>query len=159
MIGILLGCLVLDQVTKIIAIHTLKFQGRHSYLWDTFRFEYTENTGAFLGMGSELPDFIRYGIFSVVVGIFLVLLVIYIFKAKIEKEQRIAYAFIASGGFSNLIDRVFRENGGVVDFMNVGIGELRTGIFNIADMAILFAVIYLLIISFKKESELKNEAS
>jgi signal peptidase II len=45
-----------------------------------------------------------------------------------------ACLFVA-GGISNLADRVIR--GSVVDFMNVGVGPLRTGIFNVADLAIM----------------------
>jgi len=45
-----------------------------------------------------------------------------------------------------LIDRILNE-GRVVDFMNMGIGSLRTGIFNIADIAITFGVIWLIVIS------------
>jgi signal peptidase II len=47
---------------------------------------------------------------------------------------------IVGGGVSNLIDRL-RYGGYVVDFLNVGIGSLRTGIFNVADMAIMAGVI------------------
>jgi signal peptidase II len=46
--------------------------------------------------------------------------------------------FIA-GGTSNLVDRIARGN--VVDFMNVGIGSLRTGIFNVADVALMVGVV------------------
>ena len=42
-----------------------------------------------------------------------------------------------SGGVSNFIDRA-SNNGAVVDFLNIGIGPIRTGIFNIADVAIMF---------------------
>jgi signal peptidase II len=42
--------------------------------------------------------------------------------------------FVA-GGLSNLIDRV--AMGTVIDFLNVGIGSFRTGIFNVADVAIM----------------------
>ena len=40
------------------------------------------------------------------------------------------------GGFSNLIDRLLND-GAVVDFVSVGVGNLRTGIFNLADGAIM----------------------
>ena len=46
-----------------------------------------------------------------------------------------ALALILSGGSSNLIDRFVNE-GYVVDFINLGAGSLRTGIFNVADIAI-----------------------
>jgi signal peptidase II len=42
--------------------------------------------------------------------------------------------FVA-GGASNLIDRILQ--GRVVDFLNVGVGTLRTGVFNVADVAIM----------------------
>ena len=47
----------------------------------------------------------------------------------------IAVALFASGGASNLIDRLVR--GSVIDFMNVGVGPVRTGIFNVADVAVM----------------------
>ena len=50
--------------------------------------------------------------------------------------QVIALALIAAGGCGNWIDRLM--NGGkVTDFLNVGIGPVRTGIFNVADMALM----------------------
>jgi signal peptidase II len=55
-----------------------------------------------------------------------------------------ALALIAGGGASNLLDRLL-DAGRVTDFLNVGIGPLRTGIFNIADMAILGGAILLLL--------------
>jgi hypothetical protein len=48
-------------------------------------------------------------------------------------------------GFGNLIDRALRPEHAVIDFMNVGIGPVRTGIFNIADMVILGGVIALVL--------------
>jgi lipoprotein signal peptidase len=40
-----------------------------------------------------------------------------------------------AGGLSNLADRL--AIGSVIDFLNVGIGQVRTGIFNVADVAIM----------------------
>jgi signal peptidase II len=40
--------------------------------------------------------------------------------------------------------------GSVVDFLNVGIGSLRTGIFNVADMAIMLGVALLLLAELRK---------
>jgi signal peptidase II len=48
-----------------------------------------------------------------------------------------AMLFLA-GGASNLLDRIM--HGTVVDFMNVGVGSLRTGIFNVADVALMIGV-------------------
>jgi len=44
---------------------------------------------------------------------------------------------ILCGGIGNLIDRIFYQ-GMVIDMINFGIGNLRTGILNLADLAITF---------------------
>ena len=55
-----------------------------------------------------------------------------------------AVALLLAGGIGNLLDRLF-HGGLVIDFLNMGIGPLRTGIFNVADMAIMagFALLFL----------------
>jgi signal peptidase II len=45
---------------------------------------------------------------------------------------------ILAAGLSNLLDRFIR--GRVIDFLNLGIGTLRTGIFNMADLALFVGV-------------------
>jgi len=56
----------------------------------------------------------------------------------------IALGLVAGGGISNLIDRLFYD-GRVTDFLNIGIGSFRTGIFNLADMAILAGALLLIL--------------
>jgi len=53
-----------------------------------------------------------------------------------------AAALVCSGGLGNLIDRIGRH-GYVTDFLNVGIGPVRTGIFNVADFALMIGVVLL----------------
>ena len=55
-------------------------------------------------------------------------------------------ALIVAGGLGNLYDRVF-EGGAVTDFLNVGVGPLRTGIFNVADVAIVAGVLLMMLSS------------
>jgi signal peptidase II len=136
--------ILLDQSTKYIAKHYLEGHGVYSFIGDTFRLGYSENTGAFLGLGSSLPEHIRTLLFSVLVALFLLAFLVYIIKSSsINKIGVIAGALIISGGLSNLIDRLV-NNGAVIDFMNLGIGSLRTGIFNVADMAIMLGAFLLL---------------
>jgi len=49
--------------------------------------------------------------------------------------QIVGMALIAAGGIGNLLDRLF-NNGVVMDYISFGVGFLRTGIFNVADVAI-----------------------
>ncbi|HEX8522706.1 MAG TPA: signal peptidase II, partial [Tepidisphaeraceae bacterium] len=55
----------------------------------------------------------------------------------------VGLTLVAAGGVSNLADRI--AHGSVIDFLNVGIGSLRTGIFNLADMAIMAGMAMLLL--------------
>ena len=61
-----------------------------------------------------------------------------------------SFALILAGGLGNIIDRIWHDRH-VTDFMNVGIGSLRTGIFNVADMCVTAGVIGLVIISFTEK--------
>lgn len=141
--------IAIDQYTKYIATAHLMPSDPISYLNDFFVLTYSINHGAFLGLGSNLPEAIRTLIFSVIVGIFLVGFSVYALREKtFTTPQHLATALIISGGFSNLYDRI-TNNGGVVDFMNMGIGSLRTGIFNVADMAIMAGVLLLVLYSNK----------
>jgi len=54
-----------------------------------------------------------------------------------------ATSLMVGGGAGNLFDRA--TSGGVIDFMNVGIGGVRTGIFNVAAVAILAGLVLLLL--------------
>lgn len=143
---------VADQFTKYLANQYLIGREPISYLNDFFVLIYSINHGAFLGLGHTLPEHLRTIIFSVLVGIFLIAFTVYaLLNKSFTTWHNIACGLIISGGFSNLYDRI-TNNGGVVDFMNMGIGSLRTGIFNVADMAIM-AGTFLLIIYTSKSTE------
>jgi signal peptidase II len=135
-IATMLVLLTVDQLTKWIAVETLRGRPRMTYFFDTFRLVYAENTGVFLGLGQNLPEFVRFGFFTVAVGAVLVVMLFQTVRAPPSDNWIvIALTLIVSGGFGNLIDRILHD-GVVIDFMNMGIGGLRTGIFNVADMSI-----------------------
>ena len=138
---ITLTCVSCDQATKFVAKRYLQPDALFSFACDTFRLQYAENTGAFLSLGASLPDPWRHLVFTVLVGIFLFGLLAYILLSRELTPFSIScLSFICAGGLSNLIDRI-AYGGRVVDFLNMGIGPLRTGIFNVADMAITFGAL------------------
>ena len=151
---VLLACVGCDQATKNVARELLQTGTVISYMGDTVRLQYTENKGAFLGLGASLPDDVRYWIFIVAVLLALAVLFGYLVLARrLALLPAIALSLILAGGIGNLIDRVLYD-GAVVDFLNLGIGRLRTGIFNGADVAITVGVIVLLFSElFKKSAE------
>jgi signal peptidase II len=148
---ILFASVGFDRVTKIVAEQKLDPYEAIHLLHDTIRLQPTENKGAFLSLGSNVPEPMRYYIFTVAVGLFLSGLLVYLLLSKQwTRRQLVAMSLVLGGGYGNLIDRVFRE-GRVFDFMNVGIGRLRTGVFNVADLCITFGVLWFLYLSIKKK--------
>jgi signal peptidase II len=68
-------------------------------------------------------------------------------RARWPRRALLGVALFVAGGASNLVDRI--AYGMVIDFMNVGIGSLRTGIFNVADMAIMLGAGILVLESYR----------
>jgi signal peptidase II len=136
-----------DQATKAFARNTLSMQSL-SYLGDCIRIQHLENPGAFLSFGAGLRHENRFWIFTIGVAIFVFATFCYLLaKTTLDKWTTISLTLVVGGGFGNLIDRAMK--GTVTDFLNVGIGQLRTGVFNIADMAIMAGVFIFLISSVK----------
>jgi signal peptidase II len=52
-----------------------------------------------------------------------------------HRVRLLALGLVCGGAVGNLIDRI-RSSRGVVDFIDVGIGQLRWPTFNVADMAV-----------------------
>jgi signal peptidase II len=139
-LGFCVGC---DQGTKAVAQTMLSETEVWSFLGDTVRLQLAYNHGAFLSLGSALPETLRAGIFSCGVGILLLVFLAYALLAKtVSKRELLALGLLLAGGVGNLIDRV--AYGYVIDFLNVGMGTLRTGIFNVADVAVTTGVLLLL---------------
>ncbi len=137
----LIGC---DQVTKNLAKQYFMNKEPTSYFHDTFRLEYVENTGAALSLGANLPQPYNFLLLSVIPLLVLLAIFIYaIIKIKEFDSIRIlSFALVFAGGIGNIIDRIFYDRH-VTDFMNFGIQNIRTGIFNVADVCITAGVISL----------------
>ena len=127
-----IGC---DQVSKRLATVHLRGVPGQSFLGDLLRLEYAENRGAFLSLGTGLPVWARTALFGVGTLFILVGCVVAAAGHRRPALTLLGLSLVFAGGVSNLVDRVAR--GAVVDFLNVGVGSLRTGIFNVADMSIL----------------------
>jgi signal peptidase II len=147
----LLACVGCDQASKTIAKDELPRDKVLSFAQDTLRLQYAENKGAFLSIGSSLPETTRTMIFTVAIGAVLFALLGYLLlRPTLSLATTISLSLIAGGGLSNLIDRIVYD-GHVIDFLNIGIGSLRSGIFNVADMAIMSGGILLIFKSLKQD--------
>jgi signal peptidase II len=154
---VLVTNIAFDQWTKVLATAAFKGQPTRIYLSDIFRFTYATNEGAFLSLGASLPEGARYWVLTVAVGALLLAILYFAFAGKGLTAMPVAgYALIAAGGLSNWVDRA-RFDGKVVDFMNMGLGPVRTGIFNVADLQILVGIALVLLAGKPPEEEKKEK--
>jgi signal peptidase II len=142
-----IGC---DQASKGIARAHLAGRGTVHLVGNLLVLHYVENTGAFLSLGEALPRPLRLLSFVAFPIIVIAGMIVYVARKRETAWAVIAgLAFIVGGGCGNLIDRLLRD-GRVGDFINVGIGSLRTGIFNLADLFVLTGCLLLLLSPKKK---------
>ena len=133
-----LGFIALDQWVKVQALITLQsesFRLGGSFAW--LDIALSMNAGAFLSLGAGLAPGVKQLIFIVGVAAAVCWAIWWSLAhwAKAPVRSAAVY-FIALGGACNLIDRVFRE-GRVVDYVVFNLGAVHTGVFNIADVAIM----------------------
>ena len=123
------GVILLDQVTKILALGYLAPAGSYPLWENVLHLTYVENTGAAFGM---LKDHRWVFLVCSVVGIGLV--GFYLFRYVGRPLSRVALALIIGGGIGNMIDRV--RLGFVVDFIDFCAFDFWVWVFNVADAAV-----------------------
>ena len=101
------------------------------------------NKGVAFSMLAFLGEYLKYFQVALILGAIIYL----VNKKEIFNEYYISIALILSGGFSNIVDRFFRE--GVVDYVYWHCG-FDFAIFNFADVIIDLGVLLILLKSFKK---------
>jgi signal peptidase II len=69
------------------------------------------------------------------IGALVILGRLYLATRQGDLVRTMALGLVCGGAVGNLIDRV-RSPAGVVDFVDVGVGDLRWPTFNVADMAV-----------------------
>ncbi len=136
--------IALDQISKIWVRNNFESYIENSIICDLFILIKVENTGAFLGMGSELPESLRILLLIVLPIIVLIFITIYTYIDKeLDKISIIGFSLIIGGGIGNIFDRIVY--GSVTDFFYLDFGSIfKTGIFNIADMFVTTGMILIL---------------
>lgn len=139
--------LVLDQWTKAWARAVLAVAAPREYFGGLLTLLYAENSGAFLSLGARMPELARTMVFTGLVVIALVVATWVLVTGRVtQRGDAYALALLIGGGIGNVIDRIARH-GRVTDFIYLSAGPLHTGVFNVADMAITGAVLWLAVTS------------
>ena len=130
---VLFVVLVADVITKAIAERNLLRGIPYEVLGNTVQLKLVYNPGAAFGL--SLGPQSRW-IFAVLTIVALVILA-RLYRATLagHTARVAALALVCAGALGNLIDRL-RSFFGVVDFIDVGIGDSRWPTFNVADMAV-----------------------
>lgn len=137
LIFVMLACVGCDQTTKGYAERYLPASQSVQFLGNTIRLQVSHNYGAFLSLGASAPKSWRDTVLRLGITVLLISLAIYaVWRPQSDGSMTLALSLMIAGGTSNLIDR-YVNDGYVVDFINIGFGPLRTGIFNVADMALM----------------------
>lgn len=148
---ITVSVVVLDQITKWLAVEYLIPVGTVPIIKDALHLTYVENPGAAFGMMQN-----SRWIFLLVSTVAIIAIIIYLIKfAPKNQLARLSLAFILGGGIGNMIDRV--ALGYVVDFIDFRL--INFAVFNVADSFVCVGaallIIYVLFIEGKgnKKSE------
>jgi signal peptidase II len=128
-----------DQVTKALVVANLAYGERVPVIGDTVQLWHLRNTGAAF---SILPGAVWLFIPITIIALGMVVYFHRQFRHRGPWIHVILGAILA-GSLGNLTDRV--RWGYVVDFVSVGVGDLRWPAFNVADPAVVGGIILLVI--------------
>jgi signal peptidase II len=147
-VAVLLSSLGCDQATKRLAIDRLAGAPPLSLAGDALRFELVENPGGFLSLGARLPVQARRVVFVFLVPACLAVVCALVLRSRpVSALAMVGLGLVVGGGLGNWIDRVVGA-GNVTDFVSLGLGGLRTGVFNGADLAVVAGVALLCLVRF-----------
>ncbi len=136
-----LGC---DQISKSKIRKTVNQGEVIEIIGSHFIVTNAENTGAFLGLGSELPKFLHIILLKIVPTA----AILFMFMMAVTQLHSgilfmLGMGFALGGGIGNIYDRIIL--GSVTDFLFIDLGIFKTGIFNLADVSVMIGLIMLLI--------------
>ena len=145
---------VVDFITKRLAeSHLAPMHVPHRIIGDVVRFTLAYNRDA--AMGLSLGSYSRVGFTVTAAAVLAVLGILYHRTPPADRLTGLSLGLVVAGALGNLTDRLISHRG-VVDFIDVGIGDARFWTFNIADAAVTCGAILLALFSLK--SQKKGEA-
>jgi signal peptidase II len=138
-----------DRVTKALAVSLLQGRDPVSFLGDLVVLKFTVNTGAFLSLGQAWPEPLKMAVLLALPVLVCGAALVWAVAGEKSLVRSVLIVTIAAGGVGNLGDRLFNHFQ-VIDFLNFGVGPLRTGILNVADLSVTFGVLAYLLLGTKK---------
>ena len=141
---VLAACIVVaDQVTKVWVVASVSFGTLRPVVGDYVRIWPVRNTGAIFGL------FGNQAVLFAALSIGVVAIIVWFHGRSVETNgwfATLALGLLLGGALGNLVDRL--RLGYVLDFVDMGVGDLRFYTFNVADAAISTALVLLILMAF-----------
>lgn len=143
---------ILDQIIKNIVLRVVKLNSIVSLIPNFFFFTNVKNTG---GAWSILENYTF--ILTLISAVCIIGLNYYLTKKKnFTKLEVVYFGLIMGGMLGNFIDRILHE--GVIDFIGFKFGSYQFPIFNMADIAIVVGVGFIILEMIRSEiNEYQNK--
>jgi signal peptidase II len=132
---------VLDQLSKAWLVAHVTPGGVLNVAGDLVRLVFSQNSGALFGLFRD--NAVLFGIVSLGV---IALIVFYHGRAGRSLYLSVALGLLLGGALGNMTDRL--RLGYVVDFVDIGIGNIRWYTFNVADASVSLAIVMLVAAAF-----------
>ncbi len=140
-----------DFVTKLMAVEALMPRHTpHNIIGDVVRFTLAYNPGAAFGM--HLGPASRWIFAALSVVIVVVLLRATADLTRVSKLAAYGVPIVIGGAIGNLLDRI-RSRDGVVDFIDIGVGDVRFWTFNVADSAVTIGAVCLVLALWRHDQD------
>ncbi len=140
LLAIVVAVVGLDYLTKQVVVRTLRHYDQIDVVGQYVRLTFIENTGAAFGI--HIGSYDRLFFLGLTALALCALALMYWVTPARDRMRLVAIALLCGGAIGNLIDRV-RSARGVIDFIDLGIGDLRWPVFNLADLAVTTGAILL----------------
>jgi signal peptidase II len=137
------GIVVADQLVKQWVVTRVTYGSVMPILGDYIRIWHVHNTGALFGL------FRNQAVLFAALSIGVVALIVWFHGRSVVTNgwfATIALGLLLGGAVGNLADRI--RLGYVVDFVDMGVGDLRFYTYNVADAAISAALVLLILMAF-----------
>lgn len=154
---VLIAVILSDVVTKWIAVRDLYPRGvPREVFGDVIRLTLVYNRGAAFGI--HVGDYSRWIFLGLTIVALVILAQLYRATPGRDIARTLAISLVSAGAIGNLIDRI-RGPQGVVDFIDMGIGDMRWPTFNVADMAVSTGAILLAYVLWHEEKAERRSAA
>lgn len=142
-LGVAAGVLVLDQLTKAIAVHTLEGKPSVELLGQWLKLTFVRNPGAAFSLAGG------YTVFISALAIAVTFFIIRQARTLTSTWWAVVLGGVLGGALGNLTDRLFRApapfRGHVVDFLQLP----NWPVFNVADMSLFCAAVLAVVLSIR----------